>query len=77
MSATAFQRRRRELAALKAAEEKKYDDPVAKTENTKIENLTSLKVAELRELAKEKGVTGTSKMNQEDLIQAILEAEET
>lgn len=75
MSATAFQRKRRELAAQKAAEEQKHDDLLTKTKNATIEHLTSLKVTDLKEIAKEKGITGTSKMNQEDLIQSILRAE--
>lgn len=60
MSATAFQRLRREQEAKKLQSEQRK--PIT---------LADLKVAELKEIAKEKGIEGFDNMKKLELIEAI------
>lgn len=66
MSATSFQRARREALA-KEAEAAKLVEAEG--------GLTSMKVPELKEIAKEKGILGYSNMKREELIKALEGAE--
>ncbi|MCF6466351.1 Rho termination factor N-terminal domain-containing protein [Clostridium sp. Cult2] len=77
MSVTAFQRRRRELAKQRKLEEKKKIEDVKKVEDQLdgSNKLEDLKVSQLKEIAKEKGIEGYSNMKKEELIKALTEIE--
>lgn len=75
MSATAFQRRRREL---KAKEKQLGEDKVVFEEHNHLEekeNLKSLKNDELKKLLDEKGIEYDSKAKKEELIKLLEGAE--
>lgn len=65
MSATAFQRMRREQ------ENKRLQE----LEKAKPKSLVDLKVAELKQLAKEKGIKGFDNMKKPDLLEALAKVE--
>ncbi|MDU1348276.1 Rho termination factor N-terminal domain-containing protein [uncultured Clostridium sp.] len=84
MSLTGFQRRRRELEENKKIEvENELDEYNSLGENEEIEgnkeninkdleiNYEELKVTELKELAKEKGIEGFEDMKKAELIQVL------
>lgn len=76
MSITGFNRRRRELAALeetKKNEEVSIDLDTSETVENKIE-YSNLKVDELKEIAKEKGIEGYEDMKKAELIELIEKA---
>jgi large subunit ribosomal protein L21 len=66
MSATAFQRLRREQEAARLLE----------LEKTKPKSLAEMKVADLKEIAKEKGIEGFDNMTKAKLLEAIKNADE-
>lgn len=66
MSATAFQRMRRDQEAKKILKEQ------AQNQDKKLEDM---KVPELKEIAKEKGIPGYANMKKEELLKALLETE--
>lgn len=66
MSATAFQRLRREQEAARLLE----------LEKAKPKSLGEMKVAELKEIAKEKGIEGFDNLTKVKLIEAIKKADE-
>jgi len=65
MSATAFQRLRREQEAKRLQE----------LEKGKPKGLADLKVAELKQIAKEKRIKGFDNMKKPDLIEALVKVE--
>jgi uncharacterized protein YaiL (DUF2058 family) len=69
LSATAFQRRRRELAKQRELQkQKELEKQKEKVNQEKIETMT---VKELREMAKEKEIDGYYNMKKDELIQAL------
>lgn len=66
MSATAFQRLRREQEAARLLE----------LEKAKPKSLAEMKVADLKEIAKEKGIEGFDNMTKAKLLEAIKYADE-
>ncbi|MBS6509746.1 MAG: Rho termination factor N-terminal domain-containing protein [Paraclostridium bifermentans] len=73
MSITGFNRRRRELALKEKEEAEKVDveEPIEDVENSDTEDLTKLKVDELKAIAKEKGLEGYSSLTKTELIKLI------
>lgn len=73
MSITGFNRRRRELALKEKEEAEKVDveEPIEDEEKSDIEDLSKLKVDELKAIAKEKGLEGYSSLTKAELIKLI------
>lgn len=75
MSVTGFNQRRRELAAQQAAEEAARLKTEQETEElgTTPSDLEEMSYAELRAIAKERGIEGYYQMNTEELREALKE----
>ncbi|QEZ67998.1 hypothetical protein D4A35_03250 [Paraclostridium bifermentans] len=73
MSITGFNRRRRELALKEKEEAEKVDieEPIEDVEDSDIDDLSKLKVDELKAVAKEKGLEGYSSLTKIELIKLI------
>ena len=68
MSATAFQRRRREIAKEKLEQAKEVEQP---KQVKQVNNLSEKNAMQLREMATEQEITGYTRMKKEELIEAL------